>query len=332
MLRSKIISFISLLLLSLGTSRCTTEDVYPTVQLQSSKTVLEADGGVITIKAVLNGPVVKDLNLPLQFRGSAVLNRDYSSSSSQIVILANSSEGSITLSGINTGDTALKFIEVSLGQIEKIINTSPSTLRIELANCTADRDNDSVSDCVDDCPDLAGPVGNNGCPWLGFLVNEVLYDPPSDISGDANGDGTRDPLADEFVEFYNSNPTLDISGYTLSDATSVRHVFPAGTILPSKGVLVVFGGGNPTGSFGNALVQTASSGELNLSNAGDVLTMRDAANNTVVVFDINGLSSNPDESYTRNPDLTGAFVQHASVPAANGAFFSPGKKLNGLPF
>ena len=32
-------------------------------------------------------------------------------------------------------------------------------------------------------------------------MNEVLYDPPSGSIGDANGDGTRDPNEDEFVEW-----------------------------------------------------------------------------------------------------------------------------------
>ena len=37
----------------------------------------------------------------------------------------------------------------------------------------------------------------------GFIINEVLYDPPSGLPGDANNDGVRDPNEDEFVEFVN---------------------------------------------------------------------------------------------------------------------------------
>ena len=44
------------------------------------------------------------------------------------------------------------------------------------------------------------------------------------------------------------------------------------------------------------------------------------------------LSNNPDESYTRNPDLTGEFEQHAGIESASGALFSPGTKLNGTSF
>ena len=35
---------------------------------------------------------------------------------------------------------------------------------------------------------------------------------------------------------------LDISGYTISDLVDVRHTFPAGTVVPAGGAVVVFGG------------------------------------------------------------------------------------------
>lgn len=324
------IKIITLVLLGSLFQSCETEDVYPTVTLTSSSSILAADSGSITIKALLNGPVSKNLNLPLSFTGTALQNVHYSLSGSTIIIPENSSEGTVVITGINTNDTALKFISVSLSQVDKVINLLASPLRIEIVSRTADRDNDGLSDLLDACPDVAGPLENDGCPWLGLIINEVLYDPPDGLAGDSNGDGTRDPNQDEFVELYNANPALNISGYTLSDDSSLRHTFPSGTILPSKGVIVVFGGGNPaSGLFGNAQVQKATGGRLNLNNTGDVLTLKDSLGNNVAVFDIGPLSDNPNESYTRNPDITGAFVQHSTVPAANGALFSPGKKNNG---
>ena len=148
---------------------------------------------------------------------------------------------------------------------------------------------------------------------LGFIINEVLYDPPSGDAGDANGDGTRDPHEDEFIEFYNSGLEIDLSGYTVSDASQLRHTFPTGSIIPANGVLVLFGGGNPSGDFGNSVVQTASEGSLNMNNAGDLMTISDPTGNAFLTFDIEPLSNNPDESYTRNPDITGeTFEQHSS--------------------
>ena len=55
--------------------------------------------------------------------------------------------------------------------------------------------------------------------------------------------------------------------------------------------------------------------------------------NTFLTFDIEPLSDNPDESYTRSPDITGeTFEQHSSIATANGALFSPGHKLDGTDF
>lgn len=311
---------------------CTTNDVYPTVTLVLSANNISSDGGSAKIVARLNGTTAKTITLPLELAGSATLDVHFSLSAQEITVEAGSDSGFVTVTAIASSDTSARELLVRVGETDGVLLQTPGSLALGLVNANADRDNDGIPDILDDCPNEAGPAANGGCPWLGLLVNEVLYDPGADAAGDANGDGTRDPLADEFVELFNSNPTLDISGYTLSDAAQVRHTFPPGTILPSKGVIVVFGGGTPTGSFGGAQVQTASEGQLNLNNAGDVLTLRDDQGNTLAVFDINGLSGNPDEAYTRNPDITGSFEQHADIPAALGALFSPGVKIDGSPF
>lgn len=167
----------------------------------------------------------------------------------------------------------------------------------------------------------------------GLIINEVLYDPPAGNVGDANGDGTRDANDDEFIEFVNnSSLSFDLSGYTLSDLTALRHTFPSGSVIPANGVLVLFGGGIPTGIFGGAIVQTASEGQINISNAGDLVTLSDASGTTVLTFDTAPLSANPDESYTRNPDISGGFEQHSTIPSAGGLLFSPGTKLDGTLF
>ena len=156
--------------------------------------------------------------------------------------------------------------------------------------------------------------------------------------GDANGDGTRDANEDEFIEFYNSGLEIDISGYTITDnrpadGEQLRHTFPSGSIIPADGVLVLFGGGNPSGDFGNSVVQTASEGMLNMNNTGDLVTMYDTCGDVILTFDVETLSNNPNESYTRSPDITGeTFEQHAGIASSNGALFSPGYKLDGTDF
>jgi hypothetical protein len=243
------------------------------------------------------------------------------------------SSGTVTIFAIQ--DIELESIEtitVSVTSGSGVLLLSDSLIEIAMLDDDSDTDSDGVLDAVDSCPDVAGSTENNGCPWLGFLINEVLYDPESGDLGDANGDGTRDANGDEFIEFFNSGPEMDVSGYSLSDASQVRHVFPAGTVVPLNGVLVLFGSGSPTGDFGGAVVQTASTGSINMNNAGDFVTLQDASGTIVLTFDVEPLSNNPNESYTRNPDLTGEFVQHSGIDAANGALYSPGTMLDGSLF
>ena len=58
-----------------------------------------------------------------------------------------------------------------------------------------------------------------------------------------------------------------------------------------------------------------------------------------VLFDIEPLSNNPDESYSRYPDLNtepdsdgNLFFQHASLSESSGTLFSPGTRIDGTNF
>ena len=174
------------------------------------------------------------------------------------------------------------------------------------------------------------------CQYNSLLLNEVLYDPSnSGLDGDANGDGEYVHNDDEFVELVNvSNSNLDISGYEFYDNANLmsgmpNHIVPPGTVLSPMKAYVVFGGGNPTGDFGGAIVHTASASVLNLNNSSDTLTIKNDIGETVIVFDVEALSNNPNESYSRLPDICGDFVQHNSTSLG---LFSPGTKSNGDPF
>jgi len=192
---------------------CKTEDVYPTLTLTASTANLNENGGTMQIIARLNGPTSEAITVPLTFTGNTVLNRNFSVSATAITINAGADTGFVTLTAIATTDTGSKTIIIGLGETANVLPQPPLSVIVNLVNVNADRDGDGIPDISDNCPDDFGPIENNGCPWLGLLVNEVLYDPGADAAGDANGDGIRDPLADEFVEFYNSNPILDISLY-----------------------------------------------------------------------------------------------------------------------
>ncbi len=311
---------------------CETNDVTPVVSLESSGATLDASSGTVDIIARLNGPVKETVTVSLSFAGTAEVGADYQSEAGQIVVSPNSITGSITLTGIEAGDPDGKFIEISMVSASNAVLGSPRSVNIDLIDCLGDIDGDGIPNCEDGCPFEAGPIENDGCPWLGLFFNEVLFDPPQGIAGDSNGDGTRQPSEDEFVEIYNDDFEIDISGYTLSDDDMVRHTFPAGTIVPSRGVVVVFGGGTPTGTFGGAVVQTASTGRLSLNRDGDVCTLRDANGNVLDAFDIKLYDNRAGQAYTRNPDVSGAFQKHTEIPAASGAFFSPGTRLDGSVF
>ncbi|MGH7596936.1 MAG: Ig-like domain-containing protein [bacterium] len=165
-----------------------------------------------------------------------------------------------------------------------------------------------------------------------LIINEILAD-PSSTAGDANGDSTINTAQDEFIELVNvSGAALDISGWTLSDATQVRHTFPAGTTVTNQCGIVVFGGGTPMGSFGNTTVQTASTNQLSLNNAGDTITLKNGS--IVITMYTYGPEGGNDQSLTRDPDITGPtlLVQHTNATGAGGRLYSPGIRVGGAQF
>lgn len=136
------------------------------------------------------------------------------------------------------------------------------------------------------------------------VINEFMNEPGS---ADANGDGTLDGSDDEFVEIYNtSSSPVDIGGWTIADNFSVRHIFPAGTMIPGEQAIVIFGGGTLTFACHIA----ASSGSLGLNNGGDNITLADAAGNTV---DLVSGDAPEGKSFARDVDGTGIFVNHNAI-------------------
>jgi hypothetical protein len=166
-----------------------------------------------------------------------------------------------------------------------------------------------------------------------LIINEVLYDPSNTaLEGDANRDSIYSQDDDSFIEIYNSSASpFDISGYEIWDDTTagtVQYTFPANTSIPAQEVVVVFGGGTPTGTFGTALVLNAVNG-FNFNNSGEVIGVKDTSGAWALIFDSDALSNNPNESYTRFPDVTGPFLQHSDTTSV---LFSPGTRTDGTAF
>jgi len=198
------------------------------------------------------------------------------------------------------------------------------TVNVFAANVT-DQD---VSDPPDNM--AADYIFNFSTPPI--IINEILAD-PHPTNGDANGDGTVNTTQDEFIEFINvSSAPLDISGWTLSDGFSVRHTFPAGTTVTNQCGIVLFAGGTPTGSFGNVVVQIASTGQLGLNNTGDTIELKNGS--IVIATYAYGSEGNSDQSLTRDPDIAGPtpLVQHTTATGAAGRLHSPGLKVDGTQF
>lgn len=166
-----------------------------------------------------------------------------------------------------------------------------------------------------------------------LVINEFLADPDATVAlGDANGDGIRSATQDEFIEIVNTGDSdIDLSGITLSDPVGVRHTFADEATLAAGAAIVVFGGGAPTGDFGGASVVTASSGSLGLNNGGDTITLATADGDVIQQLPY-GAEAAHGVSLTRDPDLTGEFVQHDGATGSGGAVFSPGTTIGGDGF
>ena len=325
--------FVTLYLCFLFVS-CQTDDILPYLKLEPSSDNMNEDSGSVSLTATLNSYVDEELTIPLVFGGTAKYGIDYTSNLTSIILGKDLISKSIVIStNQDSEQEGDESIIISVGEIDKIL--SLSKIEISILDDDIDSDEDGVFDAFDKCPNEPGEIENDGCPWLGLIINEVNYDPASGIAGDANGDGRRSPHDDEFLELYYSGPgQIDLSGYTIEDSDHLRHTFPSETILQSKKAIVIFGGGSPSGDFGGSIVQTANGFEerLNMNNAGDDVSIKNDSGELILFFDIEPLSNNPDESYSRNPDLTGGFEQHSTIDISIGRLFSPGTKIDGTPF
>ncbi|SOD03334.1 Metal-dependent hydrolase, endonuclease/exonuclease/phosphatase family [bacterium JGI 053] len=150
------------------------------------------------------------------------------------------------------------------------------------------------------------------------IVNEILANEP--------GSNT----AGEFVEIVNvGGASASIGGWTISDATSVRHTFAAGTTLAPGKAIVVFAASPPAG-LTNAVA--ASTGQLSLANGGDSVILKDGGGVTKNSFAYgSALAGTDGVSMNRSPDASasGTFVLHTTLSALQS---SAGTRASGAAF
>lgn len=185
-----------------------------------------------------------------------------------------------------------------------------------------------------------------------IIFNEVLIDGTAesnpDGNRDANGDGDAHSVDDQFVELVNVHDSaIDMGSFTLLEShltELVRHTFADGFTLDAGDAVVVFGGGDAPDATDSATFFVANAADpglpfgLHLYNTTDDMLLLDDEGAIVARF-CYGAAEEPcelepaaDSSLTRSPDLTGDFVSHVEVEAAEEAAFSPGTRLDGTIF
>lgn len=190
-------------------------------------------------------------------------------------------------------------------------------------------------------PDAAAADAGGGCiatprpPQAGeLLINELHAAPAIDLTGDANGDGTRDAADDELIEIANiSGQTLLLTGVVVSDATSVRYTFGAVTLSCGQAI-ALFGGGNPGAPSWRSNWLAAGGNGLSLNNGGDTVSLGSSAAMTSDLASVTFGGDVSGRSIVRETDLSPAapFVAHDTAAGAAGRLFSPGVRTDGTEF
>lgn len=216
-----------------------------------------------------------------------------------------------TLDG-STWSVAASSVSASAGSYSWVVpSTSTTSARVRVS--------DAAGSGVSDTSDGAFTISPQSSPPAVFLNEILANEPGSDVNG-------------EFVELVNSGGgAADLSGWTISDATSVRHTFASGTSLGAGAAVVVFGGASAIpGGLTNAVA--ASTGTLGLGNSGDSVILKNASGTQVDATTYpSSLSSTDGVSMNRNPDgsSTGSWVLHTTLSSLSS---SPGKRVDGSSF
>lgn len=194
----------------------------------------------------------------------------------------------------------------------------------------------------------------NVVPGIG--VGNVI----EDAVGDANNDGDIHNTRDQFAELVNiDDHPVDLSGYRIGDDLDDRHLIPDGTILYPNQALVVFGGGEPRGTFGGAIVQVASGGGnglgLNIASRAEIMYLTapfgaevELVNIWMQRADIWAITQELDPTHHAY-NLSGSFHRtslewtepgfefgpqhlHFNIPGATQNLYAPGTWYDGTPY
>ncbi|OUW04256.1 MAG: hypothetical protein CBD11_00775 [Phycisphaera sp. TMED151] len=250
-----------------------------------------------------------------------------------------------------TGSNAtILFPDYTLGDLDSdgvpdSSDNCPNTPNADQSDCDGNGVGDAcevdTSDCnsngiLDNCDIQDGTSNDNDgngvpdeCFGSGVVLNEFTYYYPPDFDG--NGDGeTINFNDDEYLEILNTSAAdIDISNWTISDRTGVRHVFSAGTTISANCGVVIFGGGTPSGAFGGMEVVVSSTGSLSFNSSDDLIALADASGIVQDSYEYLNPSSDDFRGFGRSPDGSGEFAYIGGPDAslatigldASGGFF-----------
>ena len=201
------------------------------------------------------------------------------------------------------------------------VAASPASFSWTVPNSTTTTGRVRVSDAASstsDVSDASFTIVATTTPAK-VIINEIMANEP--------GSST----AGEYVELVNVGGTAQsIAGWTISDATAVRHTFAAGTTLNPGKAIVVFAAasGIPAGTP-NAIA--SSTGVFSFANGGDSVILKNGAATVDSFTYPSSLAAQDGVSMNRSPDVTAgaAFVLHNTISARAS---SPGVKADGTSY
>jgi hypothetical protein len=167
-----------------------------------------------------------------------------------------------------------------------------------------------------------------------LLMTEVYASPTDDdITTDSNGDGIANDSHDEYVEIVNLDTVaVDISGWIITDDLGPRHFVPENTVLQPNQAYVVFGGGDPTGLFGGAVVHTASTGNIAPSDRDTMTLLSGTGIVTSLTFDADIGDLDYSVVYASETDPSSGVVSLFETTGEAGPKFTPGLRKDGSPW
>lgn len=152
------------------------------------------------------------------------------------------------------------------------------------------------------------------------IINEILANEPGRDTGR------------EAIELLNiGTSAVELGGWTLSDGTRIRHIFPGNTRLePGRAVAVFASRAAIPSGMDNGL--GATTGDLGLGNGGDTVTLASSQGRAIdrVTYS-SALCSADGVSMNRSPDgqAAASLVLHSTLSSRAS---SPGTRSNGAPW